>query len=1461
MMYLGKIDKKGLVGGAYKEIAYAGSTHFKVKGETRFVEFGEVKGIYQPTDRYDGQCFVRGKDGAMYPFSTEVIRLAGTRMFADRPEDVLNGGYVINISGEDIELEAAVYAVVAKGDVETGKQIICVGDKEIFEAEPQTYSKVAFMSHNTNGNGEYVRATDGTYIKKSTLQIPAYKKAGLTANARIILADGGFEIVTDYVTLPNNSLVSLPDDRVVFNGTDWLFYDDQPTDGSGDGEPQKCTYSVERTKVDKFLVNNTIVDASLVQLSGGKYTYGGEEMAELTVNPVKVVTDAISYKQKPSVINFLPTNTQKQAYTLSQEEGKLTYTFHNEVTVREDGLQRVETDAERTYARFVYADRVVDYVIGDKEPVYKKRVHDGKAREIVRVASFEFAKTGSTKNGGMKFEFNPQEQNNVAEIQQDNVGNITSFRLGEEKVGEVEWKDGLLKAYTFRGCRVVIERGKRENQNSYIVTDEKGVQHRLGGLKGTKFAYLYIECNLVENLRDVKWIGGVISSFKLGEYEFSDIEWSEQTTITKCTIKHGNTTKTEVDVNDPQYGAFLKQMQLRITTQLRVQGFEPLLRTALLNQNAQGTSLNAEYVAGKSENGVAQAAQLETVKQALSAQKEFEKDPYATHIVDESGAVREVEDVQTTYDGVTDFVNEDTKKILEKLIGQNEVNYKKGDIGVKRSSGTQKTIDFSMQTGAMLCSTLILAPLGVLALAYAGMASAADRIKRSSEKHNIKRLNYDQVVGKLQENAVDKCKADINKLVRETNKAINHAKKEFSSSELPRILDRLKADFVAKYNEIAGTLEMLQKSSIESKFDLTKGGKITAENLLGMLASDKKRQEAVLGKFTHPDYEKCLKSAKNDSLENFLLSSLSEDDKADYKSKSAAEKAAILKAFKQDVAKDEAKSKELEKFSIKAQIEVMEKLGGRRGMIEAQKLRLDNLGMFLTDEQKAKYEAADKKGKKEILKTCKAELERKFTANGAKWGNVDEQLEAYKLSEEYRMAVSASKRKALLKQKRKEIISKSEKLSTNSVEVPERLTASGKNQADELSKAVAAYREACCAQMFTTGEIAVNSPLFSGNGHTPKAFDYNFLEGMTEADKALYVGKSIEEFGSTIVVEHTSMDKVEQHTAKCEMEIDKAKTLINASTQAIETTRDTINSANTYIESLQTWAHVSINSKEVIDRNCEQAERALNQVQDNVAISSEEQQVLLEINAQNRVEIEKCVEDATEKRDNARQDYVEEVEQKVNEVYIASKQQEDKQYLAAHQKQFANFIKTFKMEANREAEEKFLEVRDRMMFIEYKSNVQKTPEGAGKDDKTIMEMFWESREREAEQKCAWLRRKFDVTLSIQDNLIANENADTFDNYRKQVEENAQRAGKQCPSEEQIKCMFAEWFKAQGDFDAFINDPAMQAKLAQMVVADLEKLQAQQPTIKEQAVADASPSPQPEPQTEEEYYEEEDGLTL
>lgn len=1477
MIYVGKVDKNGVVGNGYKQNSSAVATHVKVNGKNEFYSLGEIETVYQPTERYNGACFVRGKNGTMYPFSTETIRRAGTRVFIDRPQEILSGGFVIGVGEEVVELESVIYGVVDKSHIGE-KQTICeVKNEGLFEVDNQMYSKTAFMSHNTAGNGEYVRATDGTYVKKVDLQIPAYKTANFPSGSEMTPLNGKFVVSSGKVILPDNTETSLPDDRVTFDGTDW-YYNDDMGDGTGDGEPQKCTYVQERNVVDKFLIGGKIVDSSLIGVNGNKYMYDGEELAELKIHPIKVVTNAVSYKQTPTEINFLPTNTQKQDYTLSKQDGQLIYTFHNPATSREDGLERVETDNDRTYARFIYADKVVEYVLGDKEPVYKPNIHEDKTREIVHVASFAFEKLGTKKSDGIKFVYNPQLEQPFATSVKMDGDDITSFQLGEEKVDEVEWENGQLKAYSFRGCKVVIQRGKQDYQTSYIVTDETGKTHRLGNLKGSKFAHLYIDCKLAENLRDVEWTGGIITAFKLGEFEFSDIEWNDDATIDKCTLKHGDTIMREVGINHPKYGDLLRQLQVRVTTELKTQGFAPLLKTALLNKNGENASLNAEYVAGESKNGVADATKVESVNQALEQQKKYAENPYATHFVDENGTVREVEDIKSTYDAVTEFVNEDAKKMLEGMIGKSDVSYKNGKFEVKRGKDTQKTIDISMQVGITLISTVFLAPIGVAVMAIPAIASIGDRIKRRSIKHNVKRLNYDQLMGDMANNAEAKCKAEINKLVSETMKNIKHAKKEFSPSELPRIMDGIRADFEVKYNKIACTLEMLQKGEIESKFDLAKGGKVTAESLLGLLLCEKLHKEAVEGKFEHPDYAKCLKQTKADCLENFLLTSLSEEDKADYQSKSAKEKAEILKAFKQDVAKDKKQSKAFEQFSIKAQIEVMEKLGGRNGMHEAHKLKLDNVEMFLTDEQKAQYESADEKGKQEILKQRKKEIETEFTKGGAKWGNVDEQLEAFKLSDAYRMERSASKRRAMLKEKRKAIIDASTKKSVKSVEMQERLTATGENRATKMEQAVSAYREVCCAQMFTTGEIPANSPLFSGDGHTPKAFDYDFLDKMKDADKAMYVGRSLDELGSTIVASQNYTEGAQKQVQQHSEQLKQVKVLIEKNVQAIEATRETINSANGYIDALRTWANIAVASEKAVGENCDQAEGKLNEVPQGSAVPAEEQQVLIDANEQNRAEMAKCVADITEKRDNAKIGYNQEIEQQVNDAYVEMRRKEDEQYIADNQPQLKKFAVKYQERYGRQQEQDiqnaFLEMRDKKAYLLYKQNTVATY--GELEDEVIMAMFWQSKERETEPKCAWIRRKFDATVVIQDDLIASENAESFDAYRKQVEQKAQQSGKPCPSEEKIKCMFAEWFKTQFDFEAFMNNPEIQQKFASKVVADLERIQAQQLETATQSTVSAEPVQQTEvsavqetsataePEVEHDYdseYEEGTGLTL
>lgn len=1394
MIYVGKVDKnkEGVVGSGFEQVSPAVATHIKVAGKNTFVELKDIEAVYQPTTDSSKARFVRGKNGKIYAFSDndKKIRKAGTREYANNIQDVALGGYVIAVNDEDIELENVVYASVNKS--RPGKEAcVCVTKDAVYDVEDKgLFSKTSFMSENQEGKGEYLRARDGSYVKKASLQIPAYKTLDLE---QMTASTSTGKLVLEYVMLSNGEKISLPNDNVKFVDGRWLYND-------GSDTPQVCQYVAN--EMEKFLIKTPdgdhtreqIVDFGKLTMKDNEVSFEGEKVAQLEVEPVKSVLDVeFSSQEAQQTIEFVPTNTDAQNNALDNNTA-LRYVFHNPND--ESDLEQVQSNADRTFVRFIYKDRYVEYVIGnppksDNKALLKDENGNDKERTVIPVSSFSFEPVGKGRNAPVKFSYTPipkmQQMGFATDIETKDIeiedGKVTTYSIGVgngERIEDIKWNDaGLLVEYKFRGCTITITRDEKHAGRvvEYKVKDADGKEYILSDLKGnSRFSHLYVNCKLVEKLEEVKWNDGIITQFKLGDYRFSDIVWNDDATINKCTIKHGREVHREVTIDDQYYGKLLKQLQVKITAQLEKEKMLPLLKTSLFKKEGEKVELNADYVAGKSENGVATATKPENMEHALKLEEEYEKDPYASHFVDENGVVRDVDDVDRTYDATTEFVNTNSRKILTSMLGGG------GDIScsadgkliVKRDKATQKKVDLTMQVGVVACSSIIGAPFGVMVLAVAGAVSVADRIKRASTKRLVGKLNYDESVATLQDNAEIECKKQINNLVKEYSRKIKHAKKEFSSSELPNILNQLRADFIMQYNTASAGLEMLQKGEIESKFDLAKGGKVTEESLLGLLACKKKERELRFGKDPHIDYDKNLREVQKNSLENFYLSGLSEEDKEAYRSlKKEAQKEA-LKNFKAGF--DEDRKKEFERFEIQAQIEVMEKLGGRIGMVEAHKLKLSHLEMYLTDEQKAEYESStDAKRKKEIMKECKKRLQDEFIKGGEKWGGVDEHIEAFKQSDEYRMERSVIKRRKMVSKKREELLKASRKVSTKSVTMTDRLTPQGENRHNKHCDAVGAYREVCIAQMFNASAEKVKSPLFTSDG-MPKEFDYDFLEQMSDADKAFYVGKAVDGLGGIIVgaesLTESAKAKVEEQNKAEELKreaaqkkLEDAEKLMSGTKASVEKSKQAIENAGSgYEDKLKAWAVITTGGKATVADNCAKIKETL----DNIPADAVDKESVEELSANNEgceAAMAECIDNITQERDNARETYDEDIDKKVKT-----------EYLARHRKDF-------------EASKKIVPTITEQSFLDSRSDA-------------------------AKKEMAVIRRKFDFTAVIEDNLIAEKWKEDYDRYKQEVEG---KKGKEI-DEAQIKCMFAESIKQNNgeDYKNFMSEVDTQQKFAEAV---------------------------------------------
>lgn len=1431
MIYTGSISKDGVKGVGYIEDSSVVAKFVKQKGKNQFVEIAKLNAIYERLDSTDvtnDNVFVRGKNGVMYPFMPHRIFNSSEQNIGG-PAEIYSGLHTIKDGANTIELEGALYRQVGKAQLLNGKTHFCENNGEFFEMEQSLYSQTAFMSLNSSGKGAYVRANDGSYVEKSRLEIPAYKKVNLPQDEFLDIRNGVCYIRTNRrVILPSGEEIKLPNENVSFNGEKWLYF--QPGQ-----QPVECQFKADEKIVEKFLYNNMVVDGSRVSVFvdeagetasytvriGNKNQTVGQINAELTSQIVSGSTSKVeSFEFKGSSLN-------QYKQTKVVDNGRVQPIIYTFPKPEENGITRVEVNKEGTRARFFYEDKIIDYVISESKKEDVASVLNGKPLTTKYVKSFNFedlrdiaekerqAKGNlsspesqkakrEAKKLGVRFDYVPFENNQTVVASQvvlkDNK--ISSFYFGDEPVTDIVWVNDKIVSYKFRGYDIEFKDELCTVKKDGIIVAENVT------LNKSKYSFLAIEYKLLDKIENVKWAqDGTIFSFKLGEYSFSNISWNEGATIEKCDIKIKGKTVKNVTTEDLFYGSLLRQLQFRITAQLTEQKFMPLLRTALFKREGESAKLNADVVAGKKENGIAEATELTSMEQALKLQKNFSESPYSTHYEDENGEIHKIENVTNTYDAKTEFVNEQVAKTLKKLLGTDEISYKKGKITIKRSKDTQKFIDDSMYVAAVGASSIIGIPIAVPMLVIAGIASVADKIKRGSTKHFIKNLRYDDLITMIQQDAQTECKTKINELVQRTSKAIDRVKTEYSSAELPEKLLKMQADFLAEYNAIASTLEMLQTGEIQSKFDLGKGGKIEVENLLAFLFTEKKQEELKYGKAQHPDFEAKMQELEKSMLEKYFLEQVEDAKKEEYNQANKQRKLELLKIFKQEL--DAEEKKEFKHFERTKKIELLEKLGGARGYREAHKIRMANLEEFYLNscsaEKRIDFNAMDKKGKKAVLKDYKKRLEGDFAKGKAKWGSIDEKVEAFKNTDEYRLEVSSEKRKKMLDNYRESMIKELNAGSTSTIGLEYRFE-------DESSKAtrdglaVSIYREMCLG-MFNPTVVKTGNPLFEKDGKTPKAFDYTLVDKLDNQDKIDYDPKAVHGLGSTIIGGEDkkpeirkTVDKVKEKISTTKDQIEQYVLNVQRANNMIDTVLgNSVKEGQTYtpnyMDILRAWATMEDRKQDFEDASISIQTGLKEDGISGKGVVEEFANASKASNAQAMLEDKKQELDKELKKIEAEYD-----EQK--EISLRE-----------------GFIKRYTTE-----------------FKQFSASKQKENNGSKIEEEDLKTEFIKKEVAKYEVE----RRRVDFRARLKDEVFISLNRDSFARYVEEVKKEAQKKNGYIPTEDVIRCMFVEYSKvlAPEVYEGTINSAEYKSQLSKKLVEyfnEQAKLQSQKQQVEHQDV--------------------------
>lgn len=1007
MSFVAKSTKKGYSSQAYNKVAGSVSaTHIKLKGKNEFIEITNNLIIKQKKDE--------------------------------------NGNPTDN----------EVHYVDINNKANAQEEYVCViGDKE-YAIDNDFYAQVVFMTKNADGAGDYYRTEprEGLnpalyvprYIHKEEIQIPAYQKLALPnendeEEHNLILDKrntGSYYAYRNYVRLLTGKKILLPSEFVTLKDGKYYY--------ENNGYVEECVPKREKVDVAHVLLDgDKIVDISQIkQDEEGNYVLKDGDTTinvgqyEMNLGRAFIEGSTISSVEEVE----LDSNQLTQNPLLDQGNDELKFEYEDGAS-GPDGLLRVEVNKNRNVIRFVYKNREVVYA------EYGVKLNTSANVEERRVQKFEIENLADDK---IKFSFHQKKKSIAEEIKFDEDDNVTSCVINDRNITDIEWLEvyghNQIISYTIDGVpisNIEWHAGKIKSCDIKL-KDEDGFSYvvHVDDLGDSQYRDLAITCNPITKIDDFKVEKDGSVSFKLGDYKITNAEYDvEKGIIVKGVIKKAGEAEREVDFTTDKH---FKQLSLAVRIALDKERIAPLVRSKLLERTKDGEyKLLADVVQTKDFNkdGMASASIVETPEDGLNHEQEFKKAPFSTVVIDEKGKVHNLTDFKTTYNGESQF--EQDNKYLKELLGKTKLEVNKGKIVID-SKDDDKLVGKILDLGFALCINPITLIFGLGALTVAGAAAVAFPVVRGVKKLRLQtHHNIDKVTNKLQANAEEVCEKSVNNLVADYQRKLKYCEQEYSAAEFREKQQELRDEFIKKYYAVVGNLQITGGGTLESKFSLGQKTKLSKDNFLAYLACFNKSEELRFGKKDHPDMDK------------------------------------ILNNFNETQFEDE-NSKMLE------QVRIYQKYGGAFYQRQAYATKMQNIDLFLSQENLKRQESGQKTIEKEdYIK----QLKREYNAERQKWGGVRDKLEAFKESEKY-LVSSKKERAKLLKDKKKELEKEWKNVEIKTVEFHERLDKNGKPLIKSHVQDLELYLEREVLGMFAT----------SGSHKIKKQFKFGYKNSLSEED-------------------------------------------------------------------------------------------------------------------------------------------------------------------------------------------------------------------------------------------------------------------------------------------------------------------------------------------------------------------------
>lgn len=704
--------------------------------------------------------------------------------------------------------------------------------KEI--AIEQLCSQVVIMNPDTEGN--FYRCSDGRYIHKDEVQIPAYKKVETSDETPFVgpVHDGKFYVGTpdDGENYREISHV-LIDGKIVDIGTD------------DDGNP--------KVKID----DDGTASITIAKEIGNETVKEKKQLTErdITINEsyIAVFRDKIG---SDSSKRFYPLNAEK----IAKNSGKGT---RLELSFDGGDVKSVYISSERSVARIEFRDgRSEIYLQPGREPH-----HDWDMGPNVRVFRVDHIEAKPAKDGDkndcIDIKFSGQvevDKNNLDVIINDfdiqniewefdreqNINVVKSYQIGDKTIRNIKWEDGKIKSFT------LIHKNKRTITVSGELVDN--------------YKHLLITTVPAQKVTDITFKDGdkPTVSFKMGAIEIRDAEIVAGKGIGNCTLVYqGKQYKVNL-LTDERFKELSAQVTMKVKSDII-----PLMPSKLMEKvdgkyqvvadvvqtgpiltevewarlsDAEKEELKAKGVTGPGHCGAHEVNELDD---ALKQQEEFRQKPFKTVVIDDKNPnqTHELDDFKNTYEGTSEF--ELDPKIIPNVIGGSKVEVINGRVVV--DSKKANDVLFSLAAFGMGITTYLF-PVGMLIglpmVGVAAVGAVVAPIYRAIKAYRINHLNPERMLSKMQKNAEKVCKRNIRKYDRELRREVRKARKLPAAEYGPRVAE-LKLAYMNKCEKEIGRLQFLSKGQLDIPFDLNKKSKITNANVIGF-AMARRRERALI---------------------------------------------------------------------------------------------------------------------------------------------------------------------------------------------------------------------------------------------------------------------------------------------------------------------------------------------------------------------------------------------------------------------------------------------------------------------------------------------------------------------------------------------------------------------------------------------------------------------------------------